>query len=197
MCGICGEIRFDDSIISEKSKKLMMDAVASRGPDNEGTYEDESFFFGHSRLAIIDISPKSNQPMIDVKLSLSITFNGVIYNYRSLKKDLESKGYIFDTDGDTEVILKAYHFYGEDCVKFFDGTFAFCIYDKSNRKFFLSRDRFGIKPLYYRSEKDCFSFSSTTKSLIRGSTEKINTDALNHHFLLHSSQAKCTLVVSS
>ncbi|MBK46436.1 MAG: N-acetylglutaminylglutamine amidotransferase [Gammaproteobacteria bacterium] len=197
MCGICGEIRFDDSIISEKSKKLMMDAVASRGPDNKGIYEDESFFFGHSRLSIIDTSPKSNQPMIDVKLSLSITFNGVIYNYRSLKKDLESKGYIFDTDGDTEVILKAYHFYGEDCVKFFDGTFAFCIYDKSNRKFFLSRDRFGIKPLYYRSEKDCFSFSSTTKSLIRGSTEKINTDALNHHFLLHSSVPAPKTIFSS
>ena len=88
--------------------------------------------------------------MFDENLSLVIVFNGVIYNYVSLRQDLKKRGYIFTSDGDTEVILKAYHFYGQKCVDHFDGVFAFCIYDLNNNQLFIARDRFGIKPLYFK-----------------------------------------------
>ena len=196
MCGICGEIRFDNSTVEENRMDLMMDAITPRGPDNKGFLMGKSFFLGHSRLSIIDTSSKSNQPMTDKDLSLSVIFNGVIYNYLDLKKRLQNKGYTFDTDGDTEVILKAYHHYGEECVKYFDGIFAFCIHDKLNKIFFLSRDRFGIKPLYYRINKDYFMFSSTMIPLI-DNDEKINNDALNYHFFLHSSVPAPDTIFSS
>ena len=186
MCGICGEIRFDGAVIDQYTKDSMMDAISARGPDNSGHYSNQSIFLGHHRLSIIDTSDKSHQPMVDEQLSLIIVFNGVIYNYVSLRKDLEKRGYIFESSGDTEVILKAYHFYGEKCVEYLDGVFAFCIYDLNNKKTFIARDRFGIKPMYYKINKKYFSFSSSLQSLISKDIGDINQDAINYHFFLHS-----------
>ena len=186
MCGICGEIRFDGSVIDQSTKDSMMDAISARGPDNSGQYSTQSVFLGHHRLSIIDTSSKSNQPLVDEQLSLIIVFNGVIYNYVSLRETLKKKGYIFESSGDTEVILKSYHFYGEKCVEHLDGVFAFCIYDLRNKKFFIARDRFGIKPLYYKVNKKYFSFASSMQSLLSKDVGEINHSAVNYHFFLHS-----------
>ena len=175
MCGICGEIRFDKSSISNITAKSMINAISRRGPDHEDSFFDEGVFLGHRRLSVIDIS-----------LKLAIVFNGVIYNYKELRNKLKKLGYSFFSDGDTEVILKSYHHYGSDCVKHFDGVFAFCIYDIKLKKFFLSRDRLGIKPLYYKKTKNNFSFSSNTKALINNEQHKINKTSLHYQFTLHS-----------
>ena len=186
MCGICGEIRFDRAVVDQYTKDSMMDAISARGPDNSGYYSNQSIFLGHHRLSVIDTSHRSNQPMFDEQLSLIIVFNGVIYNYVSLRDDLEKRGYVFESSGDTEVILKAYHFYGEKCVEYLDGVFAFCIYNLSDKRTFMARDRFGIKPLYYKINKQYFSFSSSMQSLISKDLGDINQDAINYHFFLHS-----------
>ena len=186
MCGIVGEIRFDGRRVNSSQRDYMMKTIISRGPDSSGLYEENSFFLGHRRLSVIDTSAKSNQPMIDEELRLVIIFNGVIYNFKELRTKLRKEGYSFSSNGDTEVILKSYHFYGEKCVQYFDGVFSFCIYDMKNKTFFLSRDRLGIKPLYYKLSGKAFSFSSTMKSMLDYTGREINIKALNYHFFLHS-----------
>ena len=186
MCGICGEIRFDGAVIDQYTKDSMMDAISARGPDSSGNYSNKSVFLGHHRLSVIDTTDRSNQPMVDKQLSLIIVFNGVIYNYISLREDLKREGYRFESNGDTEVILKAYHFYGEKCLEKLDGVFAFCIYNLNDKKIFIARDRFGIKPLYYKIHNEYFSFSSSMQSLISKDLGEINPDAINYHFFLHS-----------
>ena len=186
MCGICGEIRFDGAVIDQYTKDSMMDAISARGPDSSGNYSNKSVFLGHHRLSVIDTTHRSNQPMVDKQLSLIIVFNGVIYNYISLREDLKREGYRFESNGDTEVILKAYHFYGEKCLEKLDGVFAFCIYNLNDKKIFIARDRFGIKPLYYKIHNEYFSFSSSMQSLISKDLGEINPDAINYHFFLHS-----------
>ncbi len=188
MCGICGEMRFDKTKISFDDKTELLNSIKFRGPDNTGIYNsyNNSVFLGHSRLSIIDISEKSNQPMLDSVLGMTIVFNGVIYNYVSLRNKLIKKGYSFTSDGDTEVIIKAYHFYGPKCLDEIDGVFSFCIYNLKNKKFFIARDRFGIKPLYYIKNNTQIIFSSTMKSLINRSSKLINKIGLNYHFSLHS-----------
>ena len=188
MCGICGEMRFDKTKISLDDKTELLNSIKFRGPDNTGIYNssDDSVFLGHSRLSIIDISEKSNQPMLDSNLGMTIVFNGVIYNYVSLRNELIKKGYSFTSDGDTEVIIKAYHFYGSKCLDKIDGIFSFCIYNLKNKKLFIARDRFGIKPLYYIKNSTQIIFSSTMKSLINKSSKLINNIGLNYHFSLHS-----------
>ena len=187
MCGICGEMRFDKTKISLDDKTELLNSIKFRGPDNTGIYNssDDSVFLGHSRLSIIDISEKSNQPMLDSNLGMTIVFNGVIYNYVSLRNELIKKGYSFTSDGDTEVIIKAYHFYGSKCLDKIDGIFSFCIYNLKNKKLFIARDRFGIKPLYYIKNSTQIIFSSTMKSLINKSSKLINNIGLNYHFSLH------------
>ncbi len=149
MCGICGQFRFDGGNVSSKSLTSMMSKIARRGPDSNGKWLEGKVGFGHQRLSIIDLSSHGNQPMVDELLKLTLVFNGTIYNYKSLRSQLIGKGYSFFSHSDTEVIIKAYHYWGEDCVKYLDGMFAFCVWDKSNEKLFIARDRIGIKPLYY------------------------------------------------
>ena len=124
-------------------KKLdnLMNSISKRGKDSSGTYADNSIFLGHHRLAIIDTSEKSNQPM-KVE-NYVIVFNGVIFNYPTLRRELIKKGHIFKSDGDTEVIIRAYIEFGEKCVDRFDGVFAFCIYDSKENNIFLARDKLG------------------------------------------------------
>ena len=186
MCGICGEIRFDDTHIDLSKMRSMIDSISKRGPDHGDDYQLDNIYLGHRRLSIIDVSSKSHQPMIDQKTGNIIVFNGVIYNFKELRKLLIKKGYKFSSDGDTEVILKSYDYYGQECVNFFDGVFSFCILDSEKKELFLARDRLGIKPLYYKINKKYFSFSSNTKALIDKDDDEINHKGLHYQFTLHS-----------
>ena len=146
---------------------------------------DDDVFLGHHRLAIIDTSNKSNQPMQIGKHI--IVFNGVIFNYRELRSALQKKGHSFSSSGDTEVIIRSYIEYGSGCVNYLDGVFAFCIYDTENKKLFLARDRIGIKPLYFLHESEQLYFSSHMKGILKNMVKrKVNPIALNYQFTLHS-----------
>ena len=125
MCGICGEIRFDGSQPSLESLEAMNALMVPRGPDGGGIHLMNNLAVGHRRLKIIDLSEHAQQPMVDNALGLGIVFNGCIYNYKPLRADLRSLGYQFFSEGDTEVILKAYHAWGIECVDRFHGMFAF------------------------------------------------------------------------
>ena len=129
MCGICGELRFDGASPDMRAVERMSEQLARRGPDHAGTFADGPLAFGHRRLAIIDLSPSADQPMVDSALQLALVFNGTIYNYRELRAELVAMGYAFFSEGDSEVILKAYHAWGEHCVQRFYGMFAFAIWD--------------------------------------------------------------------
>ena len=185
MCGICGEFKFISEDFDLSKHDNLMNSIASRGNDAKGTFKDKDVFLGHHRLAIIDTSDKSNQPMhIGEHI---IVFNGVIFNYKSLRKELINKGHIFKSSGDTEVLLRSYIEYGNECVKHLDGVFAFCIYDSKKKTLFLARDRIGIKPLYYSRQNSEFYFSSHMKGIIQNlKSKEINPVALNYQFTLHS-----------
>jgi asparagine synthase (glutamine-hydrolysing) len=154
MCGITGAIEFANlNKLDFKNGSDLHNYIASRGPDFYGYtsiyIQDYKVTFGHSRLAIIDLSVASNQPMISTNGRYMLTFNGEIYNYREIKKELIALGFLFTTEGDTEVLLKAWEAWGQACLPKFNGMFAFGIFDKQNQELFLVRDRFGVKPLLY------------------------------------------------
>jgi len=142
----------------------MTNAIVHRGPDEEGFWDTDGVYFGYRRLSVIDISSGS-QPMTGESGSV-IVFNGEIYNYLELKKELEAKGALFKTNSDTEVLLAAYEHWGEDCLEHLIGMFAFAIWDPRRRKLFLARDRVGKKPLYYFQDKGFFAFASELKALL-------------------------------
>jgi len=188
MCGLCGELRFDGGTPDMAAIERMSDKLARRGPDDAGTYQNGPLALGHRRLSIIDLSSHAHQPMIDAKLGLTLVFNGTIYNYRALRDELVARGYQFFSDGDSEVIIKAYHAWGPDCVKRFQGMFAFALWDQRQRELFLARDRFGIKPLYLNQTQERLRFASTLPALLAGGgvDTSIDTVALHHHFTLHT-----------
>lgn len=144
----------------------MADSLAHRGPDGEGFWINEggNAGFAHRRLAIIDLSITGVQPMHYLQ-RYTIVYNGEIYNYPELKKELQIAGYTFTSKSDTEVILAAYDCYRENCLKYFDGMFAFAIWDEKHQTLFAARDRFGEKPFYYHAEKNEFAFASEMKAL--------------------------------
>ena len=186
MCGICGQLRFDGENVSSKSLNTMMSRLAKRGPDSSGRWAAGKIGFGHQRLSIIDLSSHGAQPMLDDDLNLALVFNGTIYNYKKLRAQLINKGYSFFSHSDTEVILKSYHYWGEDCVKHLDGMFAFCVYDIARQKLFIARDRMGIKPLYYSLSSRAFTFASNTQALLtQNIDESINPIALQQQLSLH------------
>ncbi len=188
MCGICGELRLDGAPANLDVIQRMMAELTRRGPDHGGSYSDGALGFGHRRLAIIDLSVRSNQPMVDAHLGLALVFNGTIYNYRALRAELEAKGYHFFSDGDTEVILKAYHAWGNACPERLHGMFAFALWDANRRVLFMARDRFGVKPLYWNRQGQVFRFASTTQALLAagGVDTRIDPVALHHLFTLHA-----------
>ncbi len=188
MCGICGELRFDGAPADLGAVNRMMDQIRRRGPDHGGSWSDGGLGFGHRRLAIIDLSIRSNQPMVDPELGLALVFNGAIYNYRELRQELAALGYHFFSDGDTEVILKAWHAWGEDCVERLHGMFAFALWDLGRRVLFLARDRFGVKPLYWTRDASRFRFASSSQALLAagGVDTAIDPIALHHLFTLHA-----------
>lgn len=188
MCGICGELRFDGTAPDERTIRQMMTRLKRRGPDGSGHFVDAPVALGHNRLAVIDLSERSSQPMVDRELGLVLVFNGTIYNYRDLRRQLIARGYQFFSDGDSEVILKAYAEWGEDCAGYLHGAFAFAIWDLRQRCLFLARDRLGIKPLYYNRTPRHLRFASTGQALLAagGVAPAIDPVALHHLLTLHA-----------
>ena len=188
MCGIAGELRFDGTAPDPAAMQRMVAKLARRGPDAEGHYRDGPAALGHRRLAIIDLTDRSRQPMVDESAGLSLVFNGTIYNYPQLRAELIAKGHTFQSDGDTEVILRAYAEWGQDCVARLHGPFAFAIWDRLAGSLLLARDRLGIKPLYYSLDDGRLRFASTLQSLLAGGgvDTSIDAGALHHHLTLHA-----------
>ncbi|MFZ1642018.1 MAG: N-acetylglutaminylglutamine amidotransferase [Candidatus Contendobacter sp.] len=188
MCGIGGELRLDGGESDLALMGRMLQRLARRGPDHEGVWSDGPLLLGHRRLSVIDLSDRSNQPMVDPDLGLALVFNGAIYNYRELRRELLAKGYRFFSDGDTEVILKAYAEWGEQCVEHLIGMFAFALWNTRERTLFLARDRLGIKPLYYSRTPRAFHFASNSQALLE--TPDVDTAldpvALHHQLTLHA-----------
>ena len=166
MCGIAGFIYKNNNTVKESMIKKMTDAIAHRGPDAEGQYVDRNIGLGHRRLSIIDLSDDGTQPMCSKDGRFVITFNGEIYNYIELRKELEDAGVSFFSKTDTEVIIEAYRKWGVECINRFNGMWAFCLYDREKRKIILSRDRFGVKPLYYFADDEKIVFGSEAKAIL-------------------------------
>ncbi len=188
MCGICGELRFDGQAPDLGRLGRMLHRLERRGPDHEGSYSDGPLALGHRRLSIIDLSERSHQPMHDAEQELVVVFNGTIYNYPELRRELQGAGYRFFSDGDTEVILKAYAAWGEQCVERLQGMFAFAVWDIRRQRLFLARDRLGIKPLYYALADGGLRFASNTQALLAsgGIDTDIDPVGLHHQFTLHA-----------
>jgi len=153
MCGIFGIVGKKAKSYTDKSLESALASLSKRGPDDKGVMKFSNCVLEQTRLSIVDISG-GHQPMKDNEKNIAIIFNGEIYNYKELKKDLENKGHKFSTNSDTEVILKSYIEYGHKCLDYFDGMFAFAIWDEDAQSLFLARDRFGKKPLYYAFDND-------------------------------------------
>ena len=173
MCGINGIYNHKSLKDVENKVKLMNSLTKHRGPDYSNIYLDSSVCIGHNRLSIIDLDSKSNQPFISADENLVLSYNGEIYNFLELKKEL-SKSYDFKTKSDTEVIIAAYSLWGIEMVYKFNGMFSFALWDKSKEELFLCRDRFGIKPLYYIEVNQSIIFSSSIKALKSFSHEELN-----------------------
>ena len=166
MCGIAGIYNFDQSKIDPEITNSIKDSLEHRGPDfSKIEYIDNKVVLIHTRLAIIDLDQRSNQPMVSKDKRYSIVFNGEIYNFKEIRKTLEAKGVNFYTDGDTEVLLEGYIHFGSDVLQLLRGQFSFAIYDSKEKSFFLARDRVGIKPLYFALSNNKFIFSSELKAI--------------------------------
>ena len=162
MCGIYGStIKYSDEVVKAK-----LDIIKFRGPDFSSFERNDDIILGHNRLAILDLDARSNQPFS--YQHLKIVFNGEIYNYHDIKRNLQKKGYQFKTTSDTEVICASYLEYGKKCVEYFNGMFSFIIYDSKNKKLFGARDRFGKKPFYYYHKLRDFEFASQPSQLSVG-----------------------------
>lgn len=189
MCGIAGELRFDGALPARETIERMNARLARRGPDGAGFWSEGPIALGHRRLAIIDLSERSRQPMVDAAAGLALVFNGTIYNYPELRHALIQRGHEFFSDGDTEVVLRAYAEWGEACVERLAGMFAFAIWDMRRQQLFLARDRIGIKPLYFARTSRFLRFASNTQALLAsgGIDTHLDPVALHHHFMLHAS----------
>ena len=165
MCGIAGILSPGGANI--EAVRAMNALLAHRGPDGDGIWTSPTHrcVLGHRRLAVIDLSNRSRQPMLLPERRLALTYNGEVYNYVELRGRLASLGNIFQTESDTEVILRAYAQWGTNCLKEFNGMFAFALWDEERQVLFCARDRFGEKPLFYALVEDSFAFASEAKAL--------------------------------
>jgi len=190
MCGICGFIIKNTAGTKDCRGTLakMTNILAHRGPDSDGHYfvdtDKVSIGLGHRRLSIIDLSEKANQPMGNEENSVLVVFNGEIYNYGELTKELKEKGHTFRSNSDTEVIVHLYEDMEEQCVNKLDGMFAFALWDKKRQRLFMARDRMGIKPLFYVFKGDNFYFSSEIKALLllEEVSRQLDSKALDFYF---------------
>jgi asparagine synthase (glutamine-hydrolysing) len=166
----------------------MTDSISHRGPDDFGHFIEDQVGLGHRRLSIIDLSDHGHQPMSNEDGSILLIFNGEIYNYKEVGDQLKKKGHIFKSNSDTEVIIHAYEEYGTDCLKLFNGMFAFAIWDSNKKRLFAARDRIGIKPFYYFYDGKTFVFASEIKALLRHPcvSHQPNDDIIRRYLLLGS-----------
>jgi len=182
MCGITGFITNSQFESFSRSLPAATESMAHRGPDDSGIYVDSSagVGLGHRRLSILDLSPLGHQPMTSDDNMVRIVFNGEVYNFKVLRKELEKAGYQFRSDSDTEVILKAYLEWGTECLGRFIGMFALAIWDGRSRRLFLARDQQGIKPLYYYHHGENLIFASELKGILAfpGITKILDTEAI-------------------
>ncbi len=163
MCGIAGVYNFD---ISQDLFKECLNRMAHRGPDDSGTWRDETCLLGHRRLSILDISSKGHQPMVSADERFVLSYNGEVYNYIEIREELEKKGYKFVSNSDSEVVLYSFIEWKENCLDKFNGMWAMAVYDRADKRLFLSRDRFGVKPLFYSRTNNGLMFASEMKVLI-------------------------------
>lgn len=186
MCGIFGVVYKEKSAeITERWARKVTASMTHRGPDEDGVYVDGNVALGHRRLSIIDLSG-GRQPIFNEDGSIGIVFNGEIYNYKAIQQKLMSKGRRFKTKSDTEVILRSYEEWGADCVNRLQGMFAFAIYDRNKMTLFLSRDRLGIKPLYYFENDQALVFASEIKAIFKSGLVRplLNDARLDFYFSL-------------
>jgi asparagine synthase (glutamine-hydrolysing) len=189
MCGIAGILKLNGSEVTEQELKCMTDAIVHRGPDGEGQWVsmDKRLGFGHRRLSIIDLSNNGKQPMHYAEGRYTITFNGEIYNYIELKKELISRGYKFHSSSDTEVLLALYDLKKEKCLADLDGMFAFSIWDEQEKTLFCARDRFGEKPFFYHHVAGSFFyFASEMKALWAVEIKKEQDQQMISQFMINS-----------
>ncbi|MDW8308441.1 MAG: asparagine synthase (glutamine-hydrolyzing) [Verrucomicrobiales bacterium] len=179
MCGICGVFNLDGRPVEPVLVDRMTAALQHRGPDGQGRFLDGEIGLGHRRLSIIDVAGGA-QPLSNEDGRITVVFNGEIYNYIELRRELESFGHVFKTQCDTEVIVHAYEQWGEDCVRRFNGMFAFALWDGRHRELFMARDHLGIKPLYYARVGDRLLFASEIKALLQDAQcpREVDLDAL-------------------
>ncbi len=187
MCGFAGELRVGE-LANVEAVARMAATMDDRGPDGSGTWASGPLALSFRRLKIIDLSEHGSQPMTDPELGLTISFNGCIYNYPELRKELSQKGYRFFSTSDTEVLLKGYHCWGERFVDRLKGMFAFCIAERDTGRVILGRDRLGIKPLYLSESGGALRFASTLPALLAGGgvDTSIDTVALHHYLMFHA-----------
>ena len=186
MCGISGIYFINKKPVKQDILKRMNDSQRHRGPDDEGIYISKNIGLAHRRLSIIDISERARQPISNEDSTIWIVHNGEIYNYLELRSELISHGHTFKTHTDSEVILHAYEQWGKECLDRFNGMWSFCIWDERKKQHFVSRDRFGIKPLYYYSNASVFIFASEIKALLAtGSVPREPSYPAIYDYLVH------------
>ncbi len=196
MCGIAGVINLKGDGISPVMLRAMTDSLAHRGPDGEGHWIQENVGIGHRRLAIIDLSPLGHQPMVSSDSRYVLTFNGMIYNHREIRAELEARGHRFRSSSDTEVVLNALIEWGVDALPRFNGMFAFGFYDSMARRLLLARDRYGIKPLYVSQQGDVFAFGSEQKAILARSNfvRRLDKSALMEYLTFQNILSERTLL---
>ena len=188
MCGIAGEFRFDGRHAEVDAVLAMARCLAPRGPDGWGIVGSGPLALAHQRLKVIDLAETGAQPMVDAELGLTAVFNGCVYNYPALREELAAEGYRFFSTSDTEVIIKAFHRWGRDCVQRFKGMFAFAISDRETGTLTLGRDRLGIKPLYVADVAGAVRFASSLPALLApgGVDTSVDRVALHHYLSFHA-----------
>ncbi|SEH85144.1 asparagine synthase (glutamine-hydrolysing) [Mycolicibacterium rutilum] len=188
MCGATGEVRLDGLTPDIAAVSAMAEAMTPRGPDSAGAWSQGRVALGHRRLKIIDLTEAGGQPMLDSELGLAVAWNGCIYNYKQLRRELSEAGYRFFSHSDTEVLLKAYHHWGDRFVERLYGMFAFAIVERDSGRVLLGRDRLGIKPLYLTETPQRIRFASSLPALLAGGDvdTRIDSVALHHYMTFHS-----------
>lgn len=184
MCGISGLFNFNGSPVQKSQIESMNRLIYHRGPDGNGVYINGSVGLGSTRLAIIDLREEANQPMHDADNRFVIVYNGEIFNYVELRKELIEKGYKFNNNSDTEVILNCYREFGEECLHKLNGMWAFAIWDTKEKTLFCSRDRYGIKPFYYYRDSERFIFGSEIKQILDCGVDKTVNDDIVYDYLI-------------
>jgi asparagine synthase (glutamine-hydrolysing) len=184
MCGICGQYNFGSSVpVLRRDLERMTRSIAHRGPDDDGYYTEGPLGLGFRRLSIIDLSG-GHQPMADLEETIWIVFNGEIYNFPELKRELEGLGHVFRTKSDTEVIIHGYKQWGDDVLNHLNGMFGLAIWDDRQKRLLVARDPFGIKLIYYKIDSDRFYFGSEIRAVVAGTGEKAELDPISMNLFL-------------